>query len=140
MNDEPLAEQFDASKAVDIAGQQSVRQDELQHADARGGNSKRDQRSPWKFVGPCGDQDHGGNQPDEVGQPEDLERLAQGLLEYETLTGAEINKVMAGEQLNRGGDEDDTPTGGSSASVTAIPKTAKPKPPKDSGMEPEPSA
>jgi len=71
---------------------------------------------------------------------EDLERLAQGLLEYETLTGAEINKVMAGEQLNRGGDEDDTPTGGSSASVTAIPKTAKPKPPKDSGMEPEPSA
>jgi cell division protease FtsH len=71
---------------------------------------------------------------------DDLERLALGLLEYETLTGAEITKVIAGEALNRGGDADDTPTGGSSASVTAIPKTKKPKPPKDTGMEPEPSA
>ena len=71
---------------------------------------------------------------------DDLERLAQGLLEYETLTGNEIAKVIAGEALNRGDDsEDDTPTGGNS--VTAVPKT-KPKKPKspDAGMEPEPSA
>jgi len=70
---------------------------------------------------------------------EDLERLAQGLLEYETLTGNEITRVIAGEPLNRGDDADDTPKSGGS-SVTAIPKT-KPKKPKskDGGMEPEPS-
>lgn len=74
-------------------------------------------------------------------QSVDLERLAQGLLEYETLTGAEISKVIAGKPLNRGDDEeDDTPEGGST-SVAAIPKTRKPKTPKsDGGMEPEPSA
>jgi cell division protease FtsH len=35
---------------------------------------------------------------------DDLHRLAQGLLEYETLTGNEITKVIAGEPLNRGDD------------------------------------
>ena len=33
---------------------------------------------------------------------EDLERLAKGLLEYETLTGSEITRVIAGEPLKRG--------------------------------------
>jgi len=74
---------------------------------------------------------------------EDLERLAQGLLEYETLTGDEIGKVIAGEPLKRGDDDDDAPadTGGT-ASVTAIPKTkpkAKPSD-KDGGLEPEPTS
>ncbi len=72
---------------------------------------------------------------------EDLERLAQGLLEYETLTGNEITKVIAGEPLNRGDDdEDDKPDTGGTASVTAIPKT-KPrrKPDTDGGLEPEPT-
>ncbi|MEO9821175.1 MAG: ATP-dependent zinc metalloprotease FtsH [Yoonia sp.] len=70
---------------------------------------------------------------------DDLERLAQGLLEYETLTGNEITRVIAGEALNRGDDADDTPPSDGN-SVTAIPKT-KPKKPKsnDGGMEPEPS-
>ncbi len=70
---------------------------------------------------------------------EDLERLAQGLLEYETLTGNEITKVIAGEVLNRGDDADDTPPE-SGSSVTSIPKT-KPKKPKapDTGLEPEPT-
>ncbi|NOX41542.1 MAG: ATP-dependent metallopeptidase FtsH/Yme1/Tma family protein [Alphaproteobacteria bacterium] len=72
-------------------------------------------------------------------QSQDLERLAQGLLEYETLTGGEITKVIAGEALKRGDDEDDTPSAGNPASVTAIPKTAKPKMPKDGGLKPEPS-
>ncbi|MEM1273062.1 MAG: ATP-dependent zinc metalloprotease FtsH [Pseudomonadota bacterium] len=69
---------------------------------------------------------------------EDLERLAQGLLEYETLTGTEITRVIAGEPLNRGEDDDnaDTPSGGSS--ITAIPKTRKPKEP-DPSLEPEPT-
>ncbi|WP_135448852.1 ATP-dependent zinc metalloprotease FtsH [Tabrizicola caldifontis] len=69
---------------------------------------------------------------------EDFERLAKGLLEYETLTGDEIRKVIAGEPL--GGDDDadkPAPSGGGGASVAAIPKTrgrgAKP------GPEPEPA-
>ena len=71
---------------------------------------------------------------------EDLERLAQGLLEYETLTGIEITKVIAGEPLNRGDDdEDDTPETGGTASVTAIPKTKpRKKPDAGEGLEPEP--
>ncbi len=73
---------------------------------------------------------------------EELHRLAEGLLEYETLTGDEIRKVIAGEPLNRGGDEgDSTASGGSAgASVTAIPKATKPRKPRDGGMEPEPTA
>ena len=71
---------------------------------------------------------------------DEFERLAQGLLEYETLTGAEIKRVMAGETLNRD-DEDDgmdiPPQSGNS--VTAIPKT-KPRKPKADDLEPEPSA
>ncbi len=70
---------------------------------------------------------------------DDLERLAQGLLEYETLTGDEITKVIAGEPLNRGDDADDTPPSDGN-SVTAIPKTKSKKPKKpDAGLEPEPS-
>ncbi|PRY22662.1 membrane protease FtsH catalytic subunit [Aliiruegeria haliotis] len=73
---------------------------------------------------------------------QDLENLAQGLLEYETLTGPEIQKVINGEPLNRGDDDDEGVDSGNSPSVTAIPKT-KPKPPKadpDPGMEPDPTA
>ena len=73
---------------------------------------------------------------------EDLHRLAQGLLEYETLTGNEIQKVIAGEALNRGDGSDDAPPAkpGGGASVTAIPKT-RPRRGKaeDAGLEPEPS-
>ncbi|MDD9922267.1 MAG: ATP-dependent zinc metalloprotease FtsH [Boseongicola sp.] len=74
-------------------------------------------------------------------QNEGWENLAQGLLEYETLTGDEITKVINGEPLNRGDDDEDTPpdTGGT-ASVTAIPKTKpKAKPSDDDGLEPEPT-
>ena len=73
---------------------------------------------------------------------EDLRRLAEGLLEYETLTGAEITKVIRGEPLNRGLDQDDKPSDDdTSPGIAAIPKTGKPKrPPQgDGGMEPEPT-
>jgi len=70
---------------------------------------------------------------------DEFERLAQGLLEYETLTGDEIKRVMAGEPPHLSDDANDAPPSGGS-SVTAIPKT-KPKKPRapDGGMEPEPS-
>jgi len=68
---------------------------------------------------------------------EEWERLAQGLLEYETLTGEEIKRVIRGEPPQSGEDEDSSDSG-SAASVTAIPKT-RPRPRPGGGMEPEPS-
>ncbi|NTT85366.1 ATP-dependent zinc metalloprotease FtsH [Tabrizicola fusiformis] len=70
---------------------------------------------------------------------DDLHRLANGLLEYETLTGDQIRKVIAGEPLESGSDEGPKDTGGSG--VVAIPKTRarKPKAP-DGSAEPEPLA
>ncbi|MEM9708526.1 MAG: ATP-dependent zinc metalloprotease FtsH [Pseudomonadota bacterium] len=71
---------------------------------------------------------------------DDLERLAQGLLEYETLTGPEITKVIAGEPLNRGDDNDDTPPTGTPASITSIPKTkGRNRPAPGGDLEPEPT-
>jgi cell division protease FtsH len=69
---------------------------------------------------------------------DDLERLAQGLLEYETLTGNEITRVIAGEALNRSDDQDDSPPSGGNA-IPTVPKTRK-TPQADDGLEPEPSA
>ncbi|WP_343079813.1 ATP-dependent zinc metalloprotease FtsH [Ostreiculturibacter nitratireducens] len=69
---------------------------------------------------------------------EEFERLAKGLLEYETLTGDEIQKVMKGESLDSG-DDSTPPPSGAAPSVTSIPKTKKPKAPKGGGL-PEPSA
>ena len=71
---------------------------------------------------------------------EEWERLAQGLLEYETLTGDEIKRVMKGDPPQAGPDDDGSDSPGAGASITAIPKT-KPriKPVDDSGLEPEPT-
>jgi len=69
-------------------------------------------------------------------------RRAEALLEYETLTGPEIRKVMNGEPLNRGDDDTDAPSG-NIASVGAIPKTKPKARPSDDGAagpEPEPTA
>ena len=69
----------------------------------------------------------------------EFERLAQGLLEYETLTGDEIKRVMEGLPPAEDSDDDNSDAG-SAPSVTAIPKAkGKKTPPKDGGMEPEPS-
>ncbi|MBZ4023988.1 cell division protein FtsH [Rhodobacter sp. TJ_12] len=60
---------------------------------------------------------------------EEWERLAQGLLEYETLTGDEIRKVMAGDPLDP--DDDDPSPSGSLPTVTSMPRTkpaSKPTP------------
>jgi cell division protease FtsH len=71
---------------------------------------------------------------------EEFERLAQGLLEYETLTGDEIKRVIAGQPPQPGEDDEGGASGKKedAPSVTAIPKTKK-KPKDDSGLEPEPT-
>ena len=73
---------------------------------------------------------------------EEFERLAQGLLEYETLTGEEIQRVMRGEPPEAGEDDGDAPSSDDTPSLTAIPKTKPSSPPSigDDGPEPEPSA
>jgi cell division protease FtsH len=72
---------------------------------------------------------------------DELENLAQGLLEYETLTGPEIGRVMRGEPIGRDDDDADSPSSGT-PSVASIPKTRGRKrgDEGDGGMEPEPSA
>ena len=67
------------------------------------------------------------------------ERLAQGLLEYETLTGEDIQKVIKGEPLDSDDDDGSAPQQSGAGSVVAVPKT-KPKSKPKGGMEPEPSA
>jgi cell division protease FtsH len=53
----------------------------------------------------------------------ELETLAQALLEYETLSGDEIKKLLAGETIDRGGSKGPSiPAAGSS-----IPKAKRPK-------------
>ena len=57
-------------------------------------------------------------------QRDKLETLAQALLEFETLSGDEIKKVLEGGTIDRGGTKGlAIPTAGSS-----IPKAKRPKP------------
>ncbi|WP_432447954.1 ATP-dependent zinc metalloprotease FtsH [Aliiroseovarius marinus] len=71
---------------------------------------------------------------------DEWENLAQGLLEYETLTGAEIERVMKGDPPSAS-DDDDAPEDGNAPSVAAIPKTKpRKKPSGEGGLEPEPTA
>ncbi len=73
---------------------------------------------------------------------DDLDRLANGLLEYETLTGKEITRVIHGQPLNRGGGDDDAKDEGGASGIAAIPKTGKAARPARGGddLEPEPAA
>ena len=69
---------------------------------------------------------------------EDLDRLAGGLLEYETLTGDDIVKVLNGETLDRR-DSDEGP-GESASTVISIPKRRKTRDDKSDGiLEPKPT-
>ena len=69
------------------------------------------------------------------------ERLAEGLLEYETLTGAEIERVMRGDPPQSGPEDGEPSDSGSSTSVVSIPKTKAKKPKSGGGdLEPEPSS
>lgn len=72
---------------------------------------------------------------------QEFERLAQGLLEYETLTGEEIGRVIRGEPPHKDDDQDSgSEVKDEKPSLTAIPKAKKKSPPaSDGGMEPEPA-
>jgi cell division protease FtsH len=66
----------------------------------------------------------------------DLETLAKGLLEFETLTGDEIKELLAGKRPSRESViEPTTPRG------SAVPPAGKPRPrPETGGLEPQPQA
>ena len=68
----------------------------------------------------------------------DLEALAQGLLEYETLSGDEIRDLLAGKPPNRSDDDDS----GTQKAKSAVPVTKAPKKDDKGGgeMEPQPQA
>ncbi|MGR3520627.1 MAG: ATP-dependent zinc metalloprotease FtsH, partial [Roseovarius sp.] len=72
---------------------------------------------------------------------EEWQRLAEGLLEYETLTGDQIRRVMAGDLPESDDDEGSAPVT-EKPSVIAVPKTKSKSSPGDGGdggLEPEPS-
>jgi cell division protease FtsH len=71
----------------------------------------------------------------------DLEALAQGLLEYETLTGSEIDALMNGDAPARDQGDDTPPSRGSAVPKSGT-KTGKPRKGGASGkggLEPQPS-
>ena len=66
-----------------------------------------------------------------------LETLAQGLLEYETLSGEEIRNLIAGQPPIRDTGDDSASSRGSAVPVTKS-KPSKPSP--EGGLEPQPQA
>jgi cell division protease FtsH len=72
-------------------------------------------------------------------QIEDLHRLAKGLLEYETLTGEQITRIIAGQPLAAVDDGmGPGPSSSGGGDILAVPKTRARKPKADPA--PEPSA
>jgi cell division protease FtsH len=67
---------------------------------------------------------------------EQLETIATALLEYETLTGAEVDALLRGEPVVRPEEHEPPPESGRRASVPTTGKTKKPK--SHPGMDPEP--
>jgi cell division protease FtsH len=69
---------------------------------------------------------------------EELHKLAKGLLEYETLSGDEVQKILRGETIDRS--EPASTTQGPSGRRSSVPSSGKPAKGKDSpgGLEPEP--
>lgn len=66
---------------------------------------------------------------------DELHKVAQGLLDYETLSGAEVKKLMKGESIHREEDTGGPPAGGARSSV---PTTSKGKDSGSSSLGPDP--
>jgi cell division protease FtsH len=66
---------------------------------------------------------------------DDLERLAQGLLEYETLSGDEIRDLLDGKPPVRDTGADVAPT-----RASPVPSAGRGRPKPDAGLEPQPQA
>jgi cell division protease FtsH len=71
-----------------------------------------------------------------------LDNLALGLLEYETLTGDEITKVMNGESLVREEEIDDIDDNDKTPSLISVPKSGTKNKPKKGGdgLKPQPQS
>ena len=65
----------------------------------------------------------------------DLEALAKALLEFETLTGEEIQDLLNGKKPNR-----ESVLEPSAPRTSAVPPAGKPRPRPDPGLEPQPQA
>ncbi len=70
----------------------------------------------------------------------ELEGITQALMEFETISGAECEAIMRGEQIVRKSD-DEQPKGpiGSAVPATGRPVRPRDEPDADSGLEPQPS-
>lgn len=64
--------------------------------------------------------------------------LAEGLLEYETLTGEEIKALIRGEKPSRDQGDDSTPHRGSAVPTAGVKKDAKKGDEPEGGFEPQP--
>ena len=66
---------------------------------------------------------------------EDLHKLAKGLLEYETLSGEEVQAILRGEAVDR---SDTSGPAGESGRRSSVPSSGKPGKEPPSSLEPEP--
>ncbi|MBT3360575.1 MAG: ATP-dependent metallopeptidase FtsH/Yme1/Tma family protein [Rhodospirillales bacterium] len=69
---------------------------------------------------------------------DDLEMIAQALLEYETLSGDEVKALLKGEPIVRKEDDEPTETGKDNASSSSVPSSGTPKKGPRGGLEAEP--
>ena len=67
---------------------------------------------------------------------DDLHTLAKGLLEYETLSGVEVDLLLAGKPIDR--PTDDEPSNPRSGPRSSVPSTGKAGKDRPAGLEPEP--
>ncbi len=71
---------------------------------------------------------------------DDLHTLANGLLEFETLSGDEVRDLLAGKTLARDMGDDTPPSRGSAVPKAGSVKPSGPRDDKEGGLEPQPTA